>query len=695
MQRNFKNFNIVITFCLICFFSFPLLTFGQVNVERATQGVDRSFRREAEEKLKPAPQEKPEIEEEKPAPSIGPKYFIKKIVLVGCESFPSEDFTPIIKEYENKDCSFQDIEFLAKQIEKEYLKKGVIAACFIPQQEIKEGSVILQIIEAKMGRLEIPEHPFFRKERIAYYWSIKPGESLKYDEIMRSLYFINKNPDRNARITLFAGKKPRTTDIKFDVSTTYPLHFTGSFDREGAFYSGRTRRGEGIRYNNLFGLDDTILLGHTASRHTKAMYLYHNVPITNFGTTVMYGYSYSRSMPKKDYASYGIISYYQSSSVFVHQDLFKKGEYVGEVYGGLEADDKTDLENTGTTDRDRLRNLQTGLNYQIKGDKNITYFNPEVSWGINLFGARRRSEYTTRNSKNTFTKINFNAQHKRLLPFWDIQAVVGLNSQYGCTRLPSSETFSLGGMKSVRGYPEGDARVDAAVQVNTEILFPAFFIPTIFKLPYDTQTLRDITTPLIFFDYGWGRRKPIGTERKRYNLKGIGLGIRFRLYNQVLIRLEWGYPIGDKQITEGGSARFHFSFDLEERLPEEIKKMQMTRQEDYIKAWTWEILEEELARKDSPLRKKLFTYLYIAETAQNKKDWAKAKKYYKKVISISNSLYEDVKKYITACFDAEKELKEYDQLAHTYYKEGNFIKAKEVWQDLITKAKIKPGFFNF
>ena len=38
----------------------------------------------------------------------------------------------------------------------------------IPPQDIKEAIVVLQVIEARMGQLEIEDHKYFDKDRIAY-----------------------------------------------------------------------------------------------------------------------------------------------------------------------------------------------------------------------------------------------------------------------------------------------------------------------------------------------------------------------------------------------------------------------------------------------------------------------------------------------------------------------------------------------
>lgn len=549
----------------------------QSDVDKVTTEADRPVREEAEEKLKVIPKEPPEIEkEEEEVEEIeGVKFFIKKINLVGVESISIEELKPTLEKYENREITFDELKLLTKRIEREYLKKGIIAACFIPPQDIKEGVVILQVVEARMGKLEVKDHKYFYKDRIAYYWELKPGETLRYDKISRSLQFINKNPDRKAKAALRAGKKPGTTDVLVSVDTTYPLHTTFSIDGEGAASTGTWRKNAGFRYNNFLGLDDTLITGYLWGSHFGGIYGYHTVPITNVGTSLMYGYSYTKSNPRGDFRYFDIDVRTKSASVFVYQDLYKKDEYLGDIYFGLDAKNKRlTMRNVGVVNRDRLRIIRTGANFVFREFDNVTYVKPKLSQGIDFLGGRRRDRLSTRNAKNTFTKWNMEIRHSKILPY-NLKLGLKLNGQLTATKLASQEQFSLGGIKSVRGYPTGHYLADNAFQTNIELLSSAFFIPKEIKLPYAANPLKDDVTGLLFFDYGNGfrRQRNKWSEHKHVNVASVGTGLRIKLFNQVFLRLEWGFPIWDNPASGSNHGRLHFSLDFEDRIPKEIERI--------------------------------------------------------------------------------------------------------------------------
>jgi hemolysin activation/secretion protein len=534
------------------------------SINEATRAVDQPFRQEAEKKLKAPPKKLPPIQEEKPKEKgpEGPKFLLKKVILQGVESIPEKDLGSMIAKYENREVTLSDLNTLADEIKAEYLKRGFIVACFVPPQDVKDGVVTLQVVEARMGDLKVTGGKRYDREIVAFYWALKRAEILRYDKMSRSLYEMNKNPDRTVKATLAAGKEPKTTDVIMDVESRRPVHIFSSIDREGTVSTGRERYGAGFRHNNFLFCDDSLIAGYTFSEHSSGIYGYHSIPITDFGTSVMYGYSYSKAQPKKEFASLGLNSIASNASCYVHQDIFKKADYFGEVYGGMDASDKTTWMDIGTTNRDVLRIVRIGSNLMYQSSGTALYITPELSQGVNGFGARRKNYLSSRGADSAFTKFRFDATSRTSLPY-DLQSVIHFKSQYAADTLTPQEEAYLGGMNSVRGYPNGDFLADDAVQASVEVLVPAFCVPDKWKLPRDNQKLKDRLTGVVFYDYAYGyKRGDLAGETKQMTLIGVGPGLRIRVFDVAVLRLEWGFPIGDAPVTESEHSRFHFSLDF-------------------------------------------------------------------------------------------------------------------------------------
>lgn len=697
LKRYLWHTNKFIFFLFLYILLIARPVYPQSEIEKATREIDRLRRKEEIEKKLERPAER--APEEKPAEAPPKKeeqrLSIKKINLVGCESFLPDDFYPIVKRYEGREVALSELDALTKEIEQEYLKRGIIAAAFVPPQEVQEQTVILQVVEARMGEVQIKEHRYFKKNRINYYWKVPSGEILRYDKIAKSVQLMNKNPDRQVKAALFAGKKPGTTDIMLTPTTRFPVHSTFTYDKEGVTSTGQSRDGVGIRHNNFLGIDDTFLTGYSWGKDFSGRYAYHSVPINSNGASLLYGYSRSRSAPKKEYARSLVRSWAEELTLSLHQDLYKKDKYLGEIYSGFEAKDKTIHTSTGVYNRDRLRVFNVGGNLSHRGVGNITSFSPEYSQGVNGFGSSSKNNpFASRNAKPTYSKLNVGLAHRRAIPF-NLQTNLKFKSQLSSRKLAPQEEFSLGGMDSVRGYPAGDYLADYGLLGSAELLSPLFFIPQRLRLPYAEESVKDQTTGVIFLDYGWGKRRgPSSTDKASVNMLGVGAGLRASIYDQALLRFEWGFPIGDDSITEEGDSRFHVSIDFQDRLPEELARIKGMIEEENIKQWAWQLVNEELKRPDSPIRNELEHYRYLARTAREEKRLKDARKFYKKVAQIGKTLYNQAEEYVRACVAHEKELREKRKQALEYDKAGNLLEAKELWQSIIDTASPKPLIFE-
>jgi len=100
-------------------------------------------------------------------------------------------------------------------------------------------------------------------------------------------------------------------------------------------------------------------------------------------------------------------------------------------------------------------------------------------------------------------------------------------------------------------------------------------VPKDFKLPFAPKPLREELTGLVFVDYAYGqRRDPLGTEQQRVNLMSYGAGMRIQLWEQGILRLEWGFPVGGNEPLTGSSdMRFHISLNFEDKIFDEAQRI--------------------------------------------------------------------------------------------------------------------------
>jgi len=547
-------------------------------------------------------------------------------------------------------------------------------------------------MEAKMGKLVIQKHKFFKNNTLKKYWDILPDETMRYNKMSKSLQLMNKNPDREVKAALHAGEKTGTTDVLVTVNTHFPAHLVMSFDNEGVPITGRARKGFGMRHSNFLGLGDTLLSGYTYGKEFSGKYAYHSIPVGYNGASLLYGWNYSKSSPKEEYTKDILRSSIASTSLSLHRDIYKEnGEYLGEVSTGFNTSDKSVTQNTGVYSHDKLRIVTLGGTYVKNDSQGITIISPELDQGLDAFSATSRGNpRASRNAKSAFTKFLLTAQRRTNLPH-NMQGNLKLRTQLTSSKLMPQEELGIGGIDSVRGYPPSDFNADNAAIFNAELLIPATFIPKSWYMPYANEPLRQQVTALLFTDYGWGMLKgaPI-TQTNTVNDASTGAGLRIRFYNQALMRLEWGFPFGMHAATAGGNNRFHFSVDFQDKLPEEVERMQKINESNNIEQWSWKLIDAELNAPNSKLRKQLDAYLAQANDYRNRGMLKEAKAVYKEMNALSQSIYEQTKEYIKNMVITNKKLEEENELALAAYREGKLEDAKRMWQNILLKTKLQP-----
>ncbi len=110
----------------------------------------------------------------------------------------------------------------------------------------------------------------------------------------------------------------------------------------------------------------------------------------------------------------------------------------------------------------------------------------------------------------------------------------------------------------------------------------------------------------------------VEVSRKIGEFIQVGAGYNFTDFNDDLTHLDYKAQGPFVRLT----AKFY------DRTPKEIERAREKWLESMIKLWAWELVNEELAKPDSPIMQELCNYFYLAEDAQKKMQLKESEKYY-------------------------------------------------------------------
>ncbi len=535
----------------------------RINYGASAAVQESKIREQAQEKLFQPQAAKPVKFEEEPlpeGPATGPSFFVKKIILEGDVILEPGEYEPLFQTFENREVHFDEVKKLINTLEQMARAKGYIAVVVLPPQRMDKQEIHLMAVTSRMGELTIEKNRYFMKWRTRAYWNTPKGSVLWYDKIRRDVMDMNENPDRTVKPILKAGAEQGTTDVVLDVEDHFPVHAGYSFDNQGVKLTGKDRQGFTLRNNNMLGLDDTFLIGTNFGKAFGAIYLYHVIPITDFGTKFIWSFSHAQVNPKKEFSIYGINGTSETYSLALQQRVIRTDKYSGNVQLGFDFKEKHTLTQSVTTAWDKERVISLKGDLQARDRWGGWALGQGVYFGLPTFGDGWA--LASGGGVQSFFKYTYSVTRVTQLPLrtkaiWDVQG------QLSPDQLLPQEQMFLGGANSIRGYPESDYGADQALQSRLDYLLPPYGLPENWKIPFDTAPLKDQLNAIVFWDTGYGRaHDPDYTEKRSDFLMGVGGGFEIRYRKYISARLQWGVPVGDAPITEAGKSQLHFTFNV-------------------------------------------------------------------------------------------------------------------------------------
>ena len=455
---------------------------------------------EGEEEISP---EEPTAMPKMPATKV----LINNIVVEGVTVFTPEQIDDITSEYLGRELSLADFQEVAGKITDAYRAKGYLTtiAYLIPQKV--EGNVLrIGVAEGRVGNINVSGNKHFNTKLLLKYIDLKRDELFNYDALRKNLNYINEHPDRNARVVLEKGERPRDTDVNVKVEDKLPIHAAVGYNNYNSRYVNRNKFLMELRATNFLGMDD-IATAEVQLGATGQFQLYSARYLLPLDTKLKFGASYmfvdqdlGEEVEELNIKGRGHIA-----SFYYNYKLIDNDNFTMSVSPGF---DFKEIENEVlgvVLSEDNMRVAKLGFDFDISdlyGGR--TLITQEFSYGIPGFmgGLEDNDSKASRaGSGGQFFKTVMNAARIQSLPF-DSSLVLKGSVQYSPDNLVSTEQYTIGGFTTVRGYPVSEEVGDNGYNASTELYIPAYIVPKDWIVPFTDTTFYDALRFVAFFDWG-------------------------------------------------------------------------------------------------------------------------------------------------------------------------------------------------
>ncbi|HMW16988.1 MAG TPA: ShlB/FhaC/HecB family hemolysin secretion/activation protein [Accumulibacter sp.] len=460
----------------------------------------------------------------------GARVRVREFRFAGNTLIPGETLHAAVRGYLGRDLGFTELQQAAAAVAQAYRDAGWIVRTYLPKQEVTDGVITIQIVEAVYGGTvhegEPPKRVRLSQVMGAFEARQKTGAPINVDALDRALLLADDLPGVAVVGALREGKESGETELVLKLTDEPLLIGEASLDNQGARSTGEVRAGLAMQLNSPLRLGDLLSFNAIGSR----------------------GYDYYR-------AAYTLPVGHDGWRVGVNTSWLNY-HLVGNDFAALQAKGNSTsvgVDATYPLIRSRLSNLYLNLGYERKNFRNEAMQTVQSDyrvddWTVNLSGnlfdtlgggganamslgwTYGRVDHGTLDAGENpalaghFDVLRYSLSRQQTLST-ELSLFAQLTGQHAGKELDSSERFALGGPTGVRAYPGREGSGRSGQLANVELRW---------RLPHNV-TLTGF--------YDWGRVAASNTPR--YSLKGYGASVAWQTPMGLALKLTWARRDGE------------------------------------------------------------------------------------------------------------------------------------------------------
>lgn len=448
---------------------------------------------------------------------------LKAVKVHGMTVFSEEQASDIWAPYLHQKITMDKLWLFAGQLTERYRAKGYfLSKVTIPQQEVSDGVITLEVIEGYIGEVKFDDP--LAKKSIVQDWleRLKLYRPLKSEQIESVMLQLNDIPGVSLRAVLEpmpAGSPVGAVRLILEQRPVNRVSGQVSVDNNGSKFLGPYQAFAQVSAEVLPQQKTTFtLLSSLPAKELKYGGLKHEIPVIPAGTLELYGtrtgakpgYTLAPSEIKTDSTLLG--------AGFNYKLIRQRQENLTARVAFESRETQSDILNTPLT-RDSIRALRAGLTYEtVDGWNGYDQMGATLSQGVKALGASRAGQLNLSRAKATpdFTKFEANiARIQGIGSSWMV--ATNASAQVANGPLYSSEEFGYGGQAFGRAYDDSEITGDHGVAASAELRY-AGLAPW-----YGVQAM-----PYSFYDYGvvWNDDTPDQPARAAGSSAGAGLRLQ-------------------------------------------------------------------------------------------------------------------------------------------------------------------------
>lgn len=518
----------------------------------------------------PAEPTTPVVPAQPAAPARKSSFNVMEYRIEGSKMLSATRIEAAVTPYLGADKTIADVEGARTALEKAYRDAGYLTVLVdIPEQTITSGIVRLKVAEGSVEKIRVVGSRYYDLRRIRTKVTELGQDSVPYfPGVQTQMGDANRAADLRVTPVLRPGQVPGKVAVDLRVEDKLPLHGSLELNNYAGPNTKPLRLSGMLRYDNLWQKEHSLSLQYQTSpqqwdqvRVLMGTYL---MPLTGGDQLAMYAVSSHSNVAAigditmqgqgKIYGARWVMPLWPGHGLFHSVSL-------GLDYKNFADDLILAGSNTGHTPISYSA-ASVGYNASMPDTEGMTTANVTANFGLRGVGGDKMTDcggqtWTQFECKRSGASPNYfylRGGFDRTQTFLlGTSLYAKLDGQMTSGPLISNEQFVAGGSDSVRGYMEAEQAGDDGTHGTLELRSPQWG---------GGANVNDLRL-LAFMDAAHLRvRSPLASQTANFNLTSVGVGLRFRAWNALNLRLDAGWPRKSTTYTTKGKVRVGFKASL-------------------------------------------------------------------------------------------------------------------------------------
>lgn len=482
---------------------------------------------------------------------------IKHIKIEGNTVFPKETIENLFLPYRNQEFDSEDLEQLTNVITNLYIGEGYISSgAFLPEQEFVDGIVTIEISEGKLEDIEIEGLKRLKESYILSKLQKLKQEVFNFYKLQEALETIQTDPlVENVKADLNSGTTVSNRILLLEIKEAPLIQGRLAVNDRATPSTGEIKGVGTLIHRNLLGLRDRAFFQYDFTEGLSSYELNYTIPLNYNGTAISVGYRDNESRISQDpFAQIDINAQADTISLKLIQEITRS--QTEEFYVTVIFDQSVSKTFIGDIPFPFADGTDDGLSrlsvFRLKGDwlkrsnKSVISLISQLSLGIDLFDATVNDDAPDGLFLAWLGQLQFATV---LDKEQDIVFITRLSTQLAFDSLLPFEKIAVGGVDTVRGYPNNGFLGDNAVLGTFELGFTAL---------EDEDLGRLKISPFLDVGIVWNTNGDFSQS-----LASLGVRLDWQLKDSVFFRFDYGISLIDVPERGDSLSNNNFSFSVE------------------------------------------------------------------------------------------------------------------------------------